>query len=370
MNWRFLFFLILILIPKVLLSQGSTSFGDLNITREFRDRAFRAEVRTTAGSQMTTTLVRRDGGEIVMRPPGVEGEDVLIFTAVREITSVNFLLGQDFNLAREAMRSQAFSQAFQRLRPLAYGLLPYQDVPSENLFLVFESYLQVLLTLEELEEAYYFAMQVRPSTASSGFIELMLSLSQSLVDIEETSPALTLLDRLPFDQGDEDRLLTILQFANTLRNAGRYEDAIQVYGRLSAVQDNPLGRDAIFWIAYSNVRLERVETALLFLEEAGGMPETSDPFFSLYQMINARILMQQERTREAIRVASRGIVFSRLDQEWTPDLLFMTAEVYEELEMWEQAGSIFEEITLFFPNNALAKPSRERLAEIKLRLGS
>lgn len=366
-----LFPLIVALLVTPLLSYGD--FGNLNLVREHRDRTFDVEITTEDGAQQSIVLVAREAGELRLRPRGARttGDEVVeIFTSVSRVTDINFVLGTDWSIAREAFREGNYEIVRDRLKPIVYGLVPYHAIPSTNLFIVLETYLTALLRLEEFEEAFYLARSVRLSQTTPGFLDLTMQLSRSLFDQDKQDPALRLINALPFDQAEGDLLQVILEFGHDLRRSDRFEEALMIYGRILAIEDSPLAEVATLWQAYSNVRTERIETARLFLDRLGDPPGTNDRFFSLYQLIRARIYMQEEDVPNAIRVASRGVVFALLDQEWVPDLLFVTAQAYEAKDRLKQAREIYREINLFFPDSPWASLGQERIDEISISLGT
>ena len=275
---------------------------------------------------------------------------------------LRYLYPPDFDKAKELVEKGKFDEAVTLLRPLVYPLVPYMPLPNENLNIhgLVKMFLQTLIFADELIEASGIVLKLPLEKLDEDFFSSAFILAEKLIERENSMEALRLLGRVPFSEDHTEIFPQIMAFADKLRTKEQYEEALFLYKRVQNVPDNPLKNIAGLWTAYCNVRLERIETARLFLDLIPDI-ERDVAEFSLYQLILARINLMNDSYADALEAVSQGLVYSRISYSWAPEMLYVNAQCNEALERYAVARSIYNEIKLFFPDNYWSERSDQQL---------
>lgn len=308
-------------------------------------------------------LMRLEGAEIVYRRSSQrEGE---IARPVEGIRDFIFQVPKPFQDAFQKLRDGRTEEGLGDMRPFVYGLFPYQELPSSNLFPLLNTYFGLLIQMNQLDEAVYFIRNVELARATPDFLNATLQFTQKLMGENRRTDAVAILNRLPFNKANIDLLEVVFNYAHDLRRRENYIESNFLYNRLIAVEDHPFREWAILWHAYNDVALNRPAAARLFINQyLAEPPESSAPSFSLYQLIIGKLHWISEEQEQAIMEITRGVVFASLDSEWTAELFYFNGQCYEKIEQMNSAREIYNTIRLFYPNSVWADRSYERISAI------
>ncbi len=360
---KFIVFVFTALSTSVVVSGSLAAQELLNYIGRYRSESVNAVVAHDRGSE-AVTLLRLEGDDIVYRPQRQQvGEAV---RAISEIKNLHFQQPSNYASAVQNIRDTLYKEGIDKMRPFVYSILTYQDIPSNNFFPLINYYFQALVNAKENNEAIYLVRNLKDlNRATPEFMDNILSFSRVLVEGGKQVDAATILNRIPFNQENPDLLQTISNYADDLRRKERYTEANFLYNRLIEAGESPFRLRSILWHIYGDATAQRTAIADVFLTRyLPEAPPTDDPFFSLYQLIQARIHLLHDRQEQAIREVTRGVVFAMLDSEWTSELFYLNGQSYERLENLPTAAEIYNTIKIFYPNSRWAIRSQARLDEI------
>ena len=324
---------------------------------------------SSGGRASASFLLGIQGGELELRPADAANLSERVFIPLDQIQEfeLEFEFPEDLQEARMALRTgEPEAEQLDILRPYVWPVVKYLPLPEDrfNIEPLVDEYLGYLIQLDMLDEAYAIVLEIPLSRVLPKYIQHTLDLSEKLVAAGLNSRALALLGIVPLSEEDDTLLQLLMQYAGQLRSDDNLDEALILYDRVRSISGNRFARRAILWTAYCNVRLGRVESARLFLEEAGDL-QPRDPEFSLNQLVLARIGLRDEDFHEAMEQVSAGVVFSRIGYEWIPELLYTTGLCYESQGNPQTAKTVYNQLILFFPSNRWTKSGEERLGLIQ-----
>lgn len=314
-------------------------------------------------SQDNIRLMRIEGEEIVYRlRTQREGE---IARPVAGIRNFQFIAPKQFEDSTQKLRDGKVAEALADMRPFIYSLFPYQHLPSNNLFTYFNGYLGVLVQMNQIDEAVYFLRNIDFTNATPEFLNAILQFTQKLMEENRRTDAVAMLNRLPVNKENLDLMEVVQNFAHDLRRRGSYIESNFLYNRVINVEDQPFREWAILWHAYNDVALNRPAAARLFINQyIKEAPKSTDPTFSLYQLIIGKLHWISEEQEQAIMEITRGVVYASLDSEWTAELFFFNGQCYEKIGKTDSAREIYNTVRLFYPSSPWADQAHERISVI------
>lgn len=296
--------------------------------------------------------------------PGQTGpNDPRFFIPMDSLTGVTiaYPYPEEYAQARQRARDGKIDEALELLRPVAYPLIKYFDLPESvmNARDPVRVLLSMLVDAGANDEAFSIARRLPIRLLNQDDFELFLRVANNLIMAGNTSDGISLVSLIPLSDRVEAMYPVLMRFARGLRLEDKIEEALFVYKRLHDVGGHPLHRVATLWTAYCNVRLKRVESADLYL---GLLPdfEAGSPEFALEKLIRARIHLNFDRLDEAMRESSQGVVYSNVSWDWKPELLYVTGLGYEERGEIKVARSVYEELNVFYEDNPWAVRASER----------
>lgn len=258
-----------------------------------------------------------------------------------------------------------FLESLEILRPIAYPLFKYVDLP-RNIFDVHDVIdltLSAMFKSKQYSEMANVLGRFKFDKIDTKYMSMALAVSEAFIENKQFDIASKLFEKIPFSSTDREQRILAMSFTEKLREAGEYRRAQFFYKRLYALEDFIYRREAQLWIVYCNIRLEQPDLARIFLNEIGEISR-EEREFSLYQLINARLALLDEDYIKGIRIASEATVFSRLGYSWIPELLYTNAECYEALNKADVATNVYEQVIIFFEGSEWANKSQEKITEL------
>jgi len=315
---------------------------------------------------------RSGGGNQSVLLSGIEGDSLVIAVGegqvMRPINDSLQLFYPVTDRARQAenmLRAGRYQQAFEVLRPLTYPLLKYISIPPEQ-FNIHEQigllYAAAIRSGNE-EEALYISRQLPLEELEPYFTSLTFELASRIAKDDRAQEAMTIMERIPINEGNPELHPLVLNFAGQLRDEGLLREALFLYQRLQAIDESNVKQRATIWNAYCNLLLGNRSIASVFLESVGEVPR-GDEDFSLFKMVEGRILLDERQYVPALTSLSQAIVYSDLSDDWMPELLYNTGVCYAAIDQPETARQVFNELEIFFPENPWTDKGRQRMQSL------
>ncbi len=352
-------------LPAILLAQEVDTRPDRDWAMQFGGAALSIEVMS-GNRTSTAELIGIQGGELELRPGDALNPGERVFIPLDDIQEFKLVFSPNEEQARtlERLRSDEATDPADvaDLRATVWPMVQYLPLPEEhfNIHPLVNDYLQALLDLDLLDEAYAMILEIPLARVNPAYVQYTLTLANKLVEADLNTRGLALLGIVPLQEEDEELLRILIRYARDFREQDELDEALILYDRIRSLPHSPVYKEALLWTAYCNVRLDRVESARLFLQEARPI-EPRDPEFSLHQLVLARIALADQKFRKAMEEVSQGVVFSRIGFAWVPELLYVSGICYQALGEPHTAANVFGQLQLFFPSQKWAERGQERL---------
>lgn len=320
-----------------------------------------------------TVIDRSTGGNQSVMLSGIEGNDLVFMMGggqvLRPIDDPNLQLF--FPTPEQTRRADAFlrtgrpEEALNLIRPVASPLLKYMRIPNErfNIHEEVRIYYEAAVRAGAEQEALYISRQLPLAQLDPIFTGITFQLAGQIASAGRPKDAMAIMERLPINENNPDLLPLVLNFAEQLREENLIAEALFLYQRLQAIQGSEVERIATIWNAYCNLRLGNKTIAKVIIESVEGIP-SDDPAFSLYLMVNGRILLEEEQYVKALTNLSQGVVYGQLSDGWMPELLFNTGVCYAALDQPGTAREVFRELEIFYPKTNWAQKAKERVSRL------
>lgn len=356
-------------LPTGLTAQGEDTRPDRDWAGQFG--AVYIPIEVESGNRTSgVDLIGIQGGELELRPEDARNPGERVFIPLNDIREFKLVFTPDEDQADalERLRSDPDPdpEAVAALRPTVWPMLQYLPLPEDhfNIHPIVNDYLKALIALDLLDEAYAMILDIPLARVSPEYVQHTLTLADKLVEAGLNTRGLALLGIVPLEEDDEELLRILIRYARDFREQDELDEALILYDRIRSIPGSPVYKEALLWTAYCNVRLGRVESARLFLEEARPI-EPRDPEFSLHQLVLARIALADQHYRKAMEEVSQGVVFSRIGYAWVPELLYLSGVCYQALDEPRTAANVFGQLQLFFPSQKWSERGQERLRGIQ-----
>ncbi|WOO41603.1 hypothetical protein [Rubellicoccus peritrichatus] len=315
----------------------------------------------TGGADTKLFLVGEDRGDLIFRYNMNDNREIGVPLDTEGLL-LYYMAPKKLLEAMQAIDLEDFEVAVQGMRSGIYPLIPYLEIPQNrfNIHPYVERFAYALINSEgNDDETVAFFQRIPLTKLSPVFSTYAIQLVERLVEQKKNREAMALLDKLPLT-GEGSILPRILYFANSLRKDGNIEEALFLYQRIQQVKGTPEAEKSVLWIAYCNVELDRLESARLFLEQAGDI-KPGETGYSLKQLIQGKILLIEEQPIAAMAQISRGVVYTDVGSDWAPEITYTAGYCYEILEKPDTAREIYGEVLLFYPKTMWGEKSKTQL---------
>ena len=89
--------------------------------------------------------------------------------------------------------------------------------------------------------------------------------------------------------------------------------------------------------------------------------DVTTPGYSLRELIKARLRLRENEYDAAMRSAAEGKTYASPADSWYPELLFVLARLYSELQMEGASETAYRELNILFPGSPWAAESQQML---------
>jgi len=255
-------------------------------------------------------------------------------------------------------------EALDLIRQVTYPLIQFVELPIERVPSIHSGIIYLkdrLIRTGRAEELVELMRRIPEDRISSPVYEsayragLLLAVRRGL---EEDAQSLAERLRVRGARRDLEASM-VLETAHALRGRDVVRGASQLYGKISAAlpADSPIWREAKLWEAYLEVIQARPTAAASILEREIGDLDRGDRLFSLRRLVEARIALNEGRSKDALLLLSEGVVFGDVQVPWYAELLFVTAMAYYRLDKPAVADEIRDQVGFFFPDSVWAARS-------------
>ncbi|MGF1453119.1 MAG: tetratricopeptide repeat protein [Opitutales bacterium] len=267
--------------------------------------------------------------------------------------------------ANDAMRGGSPGNALSALRATVYPMIKYHPLPEEfeQLHRGIRLLLEALIQAGELQEARSILNRMELDQLSLAYSGVAYQLASAYLQREQTEQAAEIARRIPMTGEFQPIVPSMVQLAENLREAQKYETAIELYQAIVENAGPELKPTAQLFLAYSMVLAERsseAEDLIATLEEPG----KDTRLFSLYKLLEGSLDYQAGNYGEALDTLTRGFVTAQTSFPWVPEMLFYIGECYARAGDAQAARNVWSEVITLYPSSPWserAKTQREDL---------
>jgi len=339
-------------------------------------------VRDRTGNTRDIPIILRDINDtaIIYSPMSYQQGQLELPLSNKELRLFFEYPREEWDKVLAALRLDNYEQAVELLRPMGYPLVKFLVVPEER-FNGHEVVIRLYTSLirsGKLDEALTLARKLPLEALNDTYLELTMELANAMVEVGDTIGAIRAIQIIPMNEKRMQMIPRLMEFANSLRVRSQYEAALILYDRIRHIPNEELQRTSNLWISYINLLLEQYDTAAEYLERVTGLEET-DRAYSLYQLIEGRLLLVAGNTADAINTIAIGVVNSDVSYPWMPDLLYASALCYEtmghqaaaagplpegNIDKRLVASNVYYQLSLFYPDSEWTEKGMARMASL------
>jgi tetratricopeptide (TPR) repeat protein len=248
------------------------------------------------------------------------------------------------------------------LRPLAYPLIKFYQVPETftQLHVPIRTLLETLIRAKEYTEAEDVLNRLELDQLSLKYSELAIALMNAYLADEQFDSAAQITKRLPVDGQYAANIRPIIDAADALRAAGKFEAVIPLYKEIETVVPEEVKKNVQMWLAYSLVLADRVNEATPIIDQLEE-PAPEDRLFSLYKLLEGSREHRNGNYGDALDLLTRGFVRAQTSYVWVPEMLYLIGDCYEKAETPLAARNVWTEIVILYPESPWATKAQDSL---------
>ena len=263
------------------------------------------------------------------------------------------------------IRRGSFTPALNLLRPKAYPLIKFHQVPDSftQLHAPIRSLINTLIKVKEYKEAHDLLNRVRLDKVGIKYSQSAIALMRAYLREGDYDKVAKMTKIIPVEGQYAVNIRPIVDAADALRAAGKYEAVIPLYRQIKTVVSDDVKKNVQMWLAYCLVLADRVDEATPMIE-ALEEPEPNERLFSLYKLLQGSRAHRAENYGQALDVLTRGFVRAQTSYEWVPEMLYLIGDCYARSEDKLAARNVWTEIAILYPESPWAKSAESSLAQI------
>ena len=232
------------------------------------------------GSSQTLKFVAFKDGMLVAELEGGVGEISLPVSEsmVRTLRLDNSKMPE----IERMIRRGSFTPALNLLRPKAYPLIKFHQVPDSftQLHAPIRSLINTLIKAKEYKEAHDLLNRVRLDKVGIKYSQSAIALMRAYLREGDYDKVAKMTEIIPVEGQYAVNIRPIVDAANALRAAGKYEAVIPLYRQIKTVVSDDVKKNVHMWLAYCLVLADRVDEATPMIE-ALEEPKPNERLFSL-----------------------------------------------------------------------------------------
>ena len=266
---------------------------------------------------------------------------------------------------KRRIRSGKHTAALDLLRPKAYPLIKFHQVPETftQLHVPIRLLIDTLISAKEYNEAYDLLNRVQLDKVGIKYSKSAIALMNTYLREGDTDKVAEMTKILPLEGQYAVNIRPIVDAADALRAAGKYEAVIPLYRRIETVVPDDVKKNMQMWLAYSLVLADRVDEATPMID-ALEEPAPNERLFSLYKLLQGSRAHRGENYGQALDVLTRGFVRAQTSYVWVPEMLYLIGDCYARSEDKLAARNVWTEIAILYPESPWAKSAESSLAQL------
>ena len=315
------------------------------------------------GATQTLKFVSFQDGMLVAELEGGVGE---ISLPVSESMVRNLRLDNSKMPEIERMISRGnFTPALDRLRPKAYPLIKFHQVPESftQLHSPIRSLIETLIKVKEYNEAHDLLDRIQLDKVGIKYSQIAIALMGAYLKDGESDKAAKMTEIIPVAGQYSVNIRPIVDAADALRAAGKYEAVIPLYRQIETVVSEDVKKNVQMWLAYCLVLADRLDEATPMIE-ALEEPRPNERLFSRYKLLHGSRAHRGENYGQAVDLLTRGFVRAQTSYDWVPEMLYLIGDCYARSEDKLAARNVWTEIAILYPESPWAKSAESSLAQL------
>ncbi|TVP77908.1 MAG: tetratricopeptide repeat protein [Puniceicoccaceae bacterium] len=315
------------------------------------------------GAIQTLTFVDFQNGMLVAELEGGVGE--ISLPVSESMVRTLRLEGQDMSDINRMISSRSYDRALNQLRPRAYPLIKFHQVPEgfTQLHLPIRTLLDTLIRAEEFDEASDIISRMTLDQASIQYSERAIALMNAYLAKGDFEAAADITKAIPVAGQYSVNIRSLIDAADSLRAAGKYEAVIPLYQQIEAIVPDEFKDNIKMWLAYSLVLADRIDEATPMID-ALTEPEPQEELFSLYKLLQGSREYRRGHYGNALDLLTRGFVRAQTSYAWVPEMLYLIGDCYARSEDNLAARNVWTEIVILYPESPWAKQADNSLAQL------
>ena len=263
------------------------------------------------------------------------------------------------------VRRGNFAPALDLLRPKAYPLIKFHQVPESftQLHSPVHTLIETLINAKEYKEAHDLVNRIKLSKAGIKYSQIAIALMGAYLSDGDSNKVAKMTEIIPLEGQYAVNIRPILDAADALRAAGKYEAVIPLYRKIKTVVSEDVKKNVQMWLAYCLVLADRVDEATPMIE-ALQEPKPNERLFSLYKLLQGSRAHRGENYGQALDVLTRGFVRAQTSYDWVPEMLYLIGDCYARSEDELAARNVWTEIAILYPESPWAKSAESSLAQL------
>ncbi len=263
------------------------------------------------------------------------------------------------------IRRGNFTSALDLLRPKSYPLIKFHQVPESftQLHAPIRSLINTLIKAKEYKEAHDLLNRVQLDKVGIKYSQSAIALMRAYLRDGDYDKVAKMTEIIPVKGQYAVNIRPIVDAADALRAAGKYESVIPLYRQIETVVSDDVKKNVQMWLAYCLVLADRVDEATPMIE-ALEEPEPNERLFSLYKLLQGSRAHRGENYGQALDVLTRGFVRAQTSYDWVPEMLYLIGDCYARSEDKLAARNVWTEIAILYPESPWAKSAESSLAQL------
>ena len=263
------------------------------------------------------------------------------------------------------IRRGNFTPALDLLRPKAYPLIKFHQVPESftQLHSPIRSLIETLIKAKEYKEAHDLLNRIQLNKVGIKYSQIAIALMGAYLSEGDSDKVAKMTEIIPVEGQYAVNIRPIVDAADALRAAGKYEAVIPLYRQIKTVVSDDVKKNVQMWLAYCLVLADRVDEATPMID-ALEEPKPNERLFSLYKLLQGSRAHRGENYGQALDVLTRGFVRAQTSYDWVPEMLYLIGDCYARSEDKLAARNVWTEIAILYPESPWAKSAESSLAQL------
>jgi len=314
------------------------------------------------GASQTLKFVSFEDGMLVAELEGGVGTVAL---PVSESMVSTLRLSLDTATAYNMFRSGNYTGSIKLLRPQAYPLIKFAQVPETftTLHVAVRTLIESLIRAGIYPEAEDILTRISLDKADIKYSQTAIELLNAYITAGDYDAAARLAQSIPVEGKYAANIRPIVDTADALRAAGQYDAVIPLYQTIETIVTEDARKNVRMWLAYSLVLADRLDEANLIIEKLE-QPATKDRLFSLYQLLLGSRAHSAKDYSKALDMLTRGFVRAQTSYVWVPEMLFLIGDCYAKIEDNTAAHNVWTEIATLYPSSPWAARAEQSLEQL------